>query len=105
MQKPPPGPIRGHTRIEETAETYAGFWAVDVAYRPVRMEAELIQLNPVEIVWQDSDTGLSDLKLSRFTQNIGPDELANQFEQSTNNAANNLVANLSSSLSLPPSKR
>jgi hypothetical protein len=44
--------------IEESAETYAGFWALDVVCRPVRIEAKLIQLNPVGTVWKTSNTGL-----------------------------------------------
>jgi len=84
--------------VEETAETYAGFWGVDVAYRPVRMEAELIRLDPIETVWKSSDTGLSDLKLSRLMRKVDSIELDNQLDQATNDAANTLVANLSTSL-------
>ena len=84
--------------IEETAETYAGFWALDVACRPVRIEAQLVSLNPVKTVWSTSDTGLSDVKLSRLTRKVGASELNNQLNQATEYAVKDIVAALSHSL-------
>jgi hypothetical protein len=80
--------------IEETAETYAGFWALDVVCRPVRIEAKLIQLNPVRTVWKASDTGLSDVKLSRLTRTIEPAERDKQLDQATNHAVDHVASNL-----------
>jgi hypothetical protein len=39
---------------EETAESYAGFWALDVESRPVRIEAALVRPEPVATVWEIS---------------------------------------------------
>lgn len=80
--------------IEETAETYAGFWALDVICRPVRIEAMLIRLNPVGTVWKTSDTGLSDVRLSRLTRTIKPAERDKQLDQATNHAVDHVAANL-----------
>jgi len=84
--------------IEETAEGYAGFWALDVVCRPVRIEAELFQLQPVKRIWQTSDTGLSDVSLSRLTRHVGTTELNKQLAQSTQAAAKDVVSELSASL-------
>lgn len=85
--------------IEETAETYAGFWALDIVGRPVRIEAELIRLNPVATVWKASDTGLSDVRLSRLTSKVDTPELDNQLNQATDSAIKDIVANLADALS------
>ena len=84
--------------IEETAESYAGFWGLDVECRPVRIEAELVRLNPVKMVWSTSDTGLSDVKLSRLTNKVSSSELNNQLNQATEYAVKDIVATLSDSL-------
>lgn len=84
--------------VEETAESYAGFWGLDVVCRPVRIEAQLIQLDPVAIVWQDSDTGLSDVSLSRLTRKVSNNERDQQVDQSTRYAARDLVGALSAAL-------
>ena len=84
--------------IEETAESYAGFWALDVECRPVRIEAELVRLNPVKMVWSTSDTGLADVKLSHLTSKVSPSELNNQLNQSTEYAIKEIVSTLSDSL-------
>lgn len=84
--------------IEETAESYAGFWALDVECRPVRIEAELIKLHPVSMVWSTNDTGLSDVKLSRLIRKVGPGEVDNQLNQATKYAVKDIVADLSNSL-------
>jgi hypothetical protein len=81
---------------EETAEGYAGFWALDVAGRPVRLEAELVQLNPVAIVWKSADTGMSDLHWSRLTRKIAAPERNRQLDQATDDAVKEVVADLSS---------
>jgi len=84
--------------VEETAEAYAGFWGLDVVCRPVRIEAELIGLNPVTIVWKTSDTGLSDIKLSRLTRKVGSDEQDRQLNQATDDAVKDIVTALSGAL-------
>ena len=81
--------------VEESAESYAGFWALDVVSRPVRIEAELVSLNPVATIWEYSDTGLSDVSLSRLTRKVDSIERNNQLDQSTNYAVRDVVANLS----------
>jgi hypothetical protein len=84
--------------IEESAESYAGFWALDVVSRPVRIEAQLVRLNPVTTVWEASDTGLSDVRLSRLTRKIGSVEQNYQLDQSTDYAVNDLVSSLSAAM-------
>jgi hypothetical protein len=84
--------------VEETTEAYAGFWALDNASRPVRIEAELIQLKPLDTVWKDSDTGLSDTKLSRLFRKVPVEEERQQLEQSTDEATKELAAKLSAAL-------
>ena len=84
--------------VEETAESYAGFWALDVVCRPVRIEAELIGLNPVNVLWKYSDTGLSDVSLSRLTRKVGTGERDRQLDQSTDYAVNDVVTDLSDAL-------
>jgi hypothetical protein len=96
--------------VEETAEAYAGFWGLNVVSRPVRMTAELVRLDPVATVWQDSRTGLSDVELSRLTRRVGPRETARQLDQSTADAAGELASDLSAALASsvavrPPSER
>lgn len=80
--------------VEETAEGYAGFWALDVVYRPVRMEAELVSLEPVAKVWEYSDTGLSDRRLARLTSKVTPAERNGQLDQATAYAARDIVSSL-----------
>ena len=84
--------------IEETAEAYAGFWALDVVCRPVRIEAELIRLKPVTTVWKISDTGLANVRLSRLTRKVGADERDRQLDQATDYAVKDIVSALSSAL-------
>jgi len=83
---------------EETAESYAGFWALDVVCRPVRIEAELIQLNPVKTVWTNSDTGLADVRFSRLSQKIAPAQRNMQLDQSTDYAVSEIVTDMAFSL-------
>jgi len=84
--------------VEESAESYAGFWALDVVSRPVRIEAELVRLNPVATVWETSDTGLSDVSLSRLTRKVALTERNNQLDQSTNYAVKDVVSDLSAAM-------
>jgi hypothetical protein len=81
--------------VEETAEAYAGFWALDVVCRPVRIEAELVRLNPVTTVWETSDTGLSDVALSRIARKVAASERDGQLDQATNHAVRDVVSDLS----------
>jgi len=80
--------------VEESAEAYAGFRALDVVSRPVRIEAALLRLNPVATVWETSDTGLSDMSLSRLTRKVSPVERNNQLDQSTKKAIDDVVSAL-----------
>lgn len=82
--------------VEETAESYAGFWALDVVYRPVRIEAELVSLNPVATVWKSDDTGLSDARWSRLTGKVAAAERNKQLDQATDDAVKDVIADLSS---------
>ena len=84
--------------VEESAESYAGFWALDVVSRPVRIEAQLVRLNPVTTVWKASDTGLSDVRLSRLTRKVDSIERNNQLDQSTDYAVNDLVSSFSAAM-------
>lgn len=84
--------------VEETAEGYAGFWSLDVVYRPVQIEAELIRLQPINIVWKSRDTGLSDTSLTRLTRQVDARELYKQLDQSTNYAVKDIVLDLSQAL-------
>lgn len=83
---------------EETAEAYAGFWGLDVVSRPVRMEAELVQLNPVATLWKTSDTGLSETHLSRLTRTVSYEERNHQLDQSTDDAVKKVASELSAAL-------
>ena len=84
--------------VEESAESYAGFWALDVVSRPVRIEARLVRLNPVTTVWEASDTGLSDVRLSRLTRKVGSIEQNKQLDQATDYAVKDLVSSLSAAM-------
>lgn len=84
--------------VEETASAYAGFWALDVVCRPVRIESELIRLHPVATVWKTSDTGLSDVSLSRLTRKVEPDERNGQLDQSTDYAVKDAISDLTYAL-------
>jgi hypothetical protein len=84
--------------IEETAEAYAGFWALDEVARPVRIEAELIELNAGEQVWRDSATGLSDVRLSRMVRKVAAPERDAQLISAARAAAEKILAELRESL-------
>lgn len=81
--------------IEETAEAYAGFGALNVVWRPVRVEAELERLNPAATVWKGSETGLSEAKLSRLVRKVPSAERDSQLDQATSHAVDDLVSDLS----------
>lgn len=81
--------------VEETAEYYAGLGALDVGWRPVRMEAKLERLNPPATVWKGSATGLSDTKLSRIFGKVPSAERDAQLEQATHHAVDDLVSEFS----------
>jgi hypothetical protein len=84
--------------IEETATGYAGFWALDEVCRPVRVEAELIRLHPVTTLWKASDTGLSDVSLSRLFRKVGVDERDKQLDQATDYSVKDVVSGFSDAL-------
>lgn len=83
---------------EETAEAYAGFWAIDVVYRPVRLEVELVRLHPVATIWENADTGFSNGRWSRLSGKVSKAERNRQLDQATTSAANDVVADLSSAI-------
>lgn len=84
--------------VEETTEAYAGFWALDVVARPVRMEAELIRLNPVSVIWKDVDTGLSKVRLSRLTRKVGANERNHQLDHASDHAVDGIATDFSKAL-------
>ena len=81
--------------VEEAAEAYVGFWALDEVSRPVRIEAELIRLHPVTKLWKTSDTGFSDTSLSRLVRKVGADERNRQLNQATDEAVRKIASDLS----------
>ena len=68
---------------------------MDEVYRPVRIEAELISLNPVSTLWKTSDTGFSDTSLSRLVRKVGADERNRQLNQATDEAVKKIASDLS----------
>lgn len=84
--------------VEESAEAYAGFWALDVASRPVRIEAEFVRLSPLTTVWKTSDTGLSDVSLFRVIRKVNTDERNRQLDQATDHAVKDVVSSFSDAL-------
>ncbi|HLQ24968.1 MAG TPA: hypothetical protein VK138_03725 [Acidiferrobacterales bacterium] len=84
--------------IEETAEAYGGFYALDEIYRPVRIEAELITLNTGTQAWKSSATGLSDRRLSRLVRKVSVTERDAQLEIAIHDAVNDIVADLRKAL-------
>lgn len=84
--------------VEETAEGYAGFWALNKVSRPVRIEAELVRLNPAAIVRKTSRTGLADTRLSHLTKKISPEERNHQLDKATDYAVQKVVADLAADI-------
>ncbi len=80
--------------MEESAEAYTGFWALDEVYRPVRIEAELIGLNTGTAVWTGNATGLADTNLSRLVRTVTPTEREMQLDRALQDAAKGLAAKL-----------
>lgn len=79
--------------VEETIEAYSGFWTLDEVYRPVRVEAEMIDLHTGRKVWADSETGFSDGRLSRIFRTVTNDERKAQLSASLQEAINKVVNN------------
>ncbi len=73
--------------IEETAEGYAGFWALDEVCRPVRIRAELLSLPGGDRIWKGSATGLSDIHPARLVRKVGDAEQATQRRRAMRQAA------------------
>jgi len=88
--------------IEETAEAYAGFWALDEVSRPVRIEAELIALNTGTQAWKNSATGLSDVGLTRLVRKVSAAERDAQLNSAIQEAAEKIVADLRKALPQRP---
>lgn len=79
---------------EETAEAYAGFDVLDEVCRPVRVQAELVDLKPHLALWQSSDTGFSDVRLGRYFRKVGAQERERQLDQATASAVRGVMADL-----------
>ncbi len=80
--------------IEETAEAYTGFWALDEVCRPVRIEAELIMLDSGIQAWKSSATGFSDVRLTRLVRKVSATERDAQLDSAIHDAVNDVVADL-----------
>ncbi|MBI3545454.1 MAG: hypothetical protein HY081_02495 [Gammaproteobacteria bacterium] len=80
--------------IEETAEAYGGFWALDEICRPVRIEAQLITFDPETAAWKTSATGLSDRRVTRLVRKVSVTERDTQLDNAVHNAVNGIVADL-----------
>ena len=83
---------------EESAESFAEFWTVDKASRPVRMQADLVSLKSADDLWKDSATGLSDIKPARLLRKVSPAESAAQRDRATQAAARKLAESLRESI-------
>lgn len=84
--------------VEETAEAYTGFWALDEVCRPVRIEAELIMLDSGTQTWRGSATGFSDVGLARLVRKVSTAERDLQLDSAVQDAANDVVADLQKAL-------
>lgn len=78
--------------IEETIEAYSGFWALDEVYRPVRVEAEMIDLQTGRRVWADSETGFSDNGFSRIFRTVTKEERKAQLSAALREAINKVAS-------------
>ena len=81
---------------EETAEAFAGFWALGKVGRPVRIEAEIYDLNTGERTWGDSATGLSDLRLGRTLGKVSSSERDAQLSSAVRAAVTKIVSDMRS---------
>ncbi len=89
--------------IEESIEAYSGFWALNEIYRPVRVQAELIDLHDGHQIWSDTETGFSDGRWTRLVRTVSPEERSNQLQAALHDALTKIVANLErDSGSTPP---
>jgi hypothetical protein len=79
--------------IEESIEAYSGFWALNEVYRPVRVEAEMIDLQTGRTVWADSETGFSNRSLSRIYRTVSNEERKRQLSTALHDAINKVVGN------------
>lgn len=84
--------------IEETIEAYSGFWALDKVYRPVRVEAEMIDLQTGRRVWADSETGFSDRRLSRIYKTVTKEERKAQLSTALHDAITKVVSDFQKSI-------
>jgi len=84
--------------VEETAEAYTGFWALDKLSRPVRIEAEMFDLRTGEMVWADSNTGLARVHLIRLFTNIDAATRHAQLEDATHESVEKLIDRMVRSL-------
>lgn len=83
---------------EESAEAYATFQAFDEVCRPVRMEAQLLALQPPALLWQAGDTGISDIKLGRYFRKVGAEERDRQIDHATGDAVRGIARDLHAAL-------
>lgn len=84
--------------VEETAWAYGGFWTLDEVCRPVRIEAELVDLKTETQVWKGSATGLSDVRLSRVFRKVDGPEKDAQLNAALDEAAAKIAADLREAL-------
>lgn len=80
--------------VEETAEGYAGFWALNEVCRPVRVEAELIDLDSGNRVWKGARTGFSDIKVSRVWRHVDGVEQDTQRANALSEAVDELAEDI-----------
>ena len=80
--------------VEETAEGYAGFWALNEVGRPVRVEGELTFLGDGNEAWKGASTGFSDIHLARIVRKVSPEEQDAQRQRATKDAVDNVAANI-----------
>jgi len=85
--------------VEEGAEAYAGFWALNKLNRPVRIEAELFDLHTGKRVWADSNTGLAKVRLTRLAATIDASTRNALLKEATHESVEKLVGQLGHSLS------
>jgi hypothetical protein len=83
--------------IEETAEAYTGFWALDKLGRPVRIKAELFDLHTGKTVWADSSTGLAEVRLVRLVTSVDAATRDTQLENATHESVEKLIDRLAKS--------
>lgn len=87
--------------VEETIEAYSGFWALNEVYRPVRVEAEMIDLRTGRRAWADSETGFSDRRLSRIYTTVTSEERKTQLSEALHEAITKVVHDFQQSAGRP----